>query len=806
MIGLSTSALIHVRSSAIWFSFLAILAGAGRLQAAEPPQTQIGLPDRDITAAAAVTFEVMYTYDFANGAGPQDILLVPEHVTVNGSGTATAAEVTVTTGNLTVAYVTLSGIAGDGSLGISLAAGTARDNLGGMATAAGPSAVCQIDNTPPAGTIYGPFPTVTGGRTKTVTWYFHFDDATTMTGLTVYPEAVTTGSVSIARTSGESSSTLGTFDVAHYVDISGADGGQLAYALPEGFVTDAAGNPSPPVPASAPVSIDFAAPVISDFAATPAVVNGDTSVTITFRSSEPLCTEGMYQSHVYTIYPVTREATLVSVVGDTYTYEYMSGGYDAGDHDVRVEAVDAVQNFSPYDFSSAFHVDPYEPYIHDFAASLYVVPLGGEELLSFDAEDDHFSTAAVTVDGEPAAFVSQSGTRLTYSYIAGPASLEGYRNVQIVASDTVGNTATFTKTWAFMVDRTPPTFDISTMYGPYVSSASGAVIHVSVDEWCQPGSVAMTVGGVSAPLYQNWGNAWDFEYVPSGATPDGPKDVVVTGTDDAGNPGIASKDDLLTVDNTPPASSVSTPDSTVVGPYVSLDFVASDGSGSGLSSTTLMVKYPGSDSFVEEAGNYQVSGTSGVMTVYTFDPGRYAFATVASDNIYNLEEMPPVPDAVVDVNPDPATTMTLNVPVGDCVLVFPLSDDFDLTITLHGVTAPGTLSVLRISPFDTNTAPDHFRNKADLLREALQIVGGGGLLAGGFTADIEWAFDVALGPSGKTVNRVFRFKDGDLVPTVYVNTIGASGKLRVTGVDGFSTWYAGNESAVPVSLSAYALD
>lgn len=798
--------IVRFRSIIVSFAAIAILAGAGRLQAADPPITQIGPPDREITSSNDVTFAVTYTCDFANGAALEEILLDPGYVTVNASGTATAGNVTVTTGNLTVAYVTLSAITGDGTLGISIAAGSARDNLGGLATAAGPSTTCLVDNTPPTGTIYGPFPSVTGGWTKTVSWYFHFDDATAMTGGSVYPEEITTGTVSITGSSGESSSTLGTFDSAYYVDVAGADGGLLAYSLPEGFVVDAAGNLSTPVPESAPLTIDFARPDISDFSVTPTLVNDHTSVTITFRSSEPLCLDGAYASQVHITYPVSREATLVSIVGDTYTYEYLGDSFEYGLHSMRLDVADAVQNARSYDFNDAFFVDSYGPSIENLAASKYEVPLGGEQLLTFNALDDHLSTAVVTVDGEPTTFVSQSGTLLTYSYVVGPASPEGYRNVQVVATDTVDNATTFTQSWVFTVDRTPPSFDISNYYGTYVSSSYGALIYANAGQTLQPGSVTMTVGGTSATLHNDYGSSWEFEYTPSGATPDGPKTIVASGTDSAGNVGSSSRGDLLIVDSTPPVSNVTTPDNTVVGTNVPLSFTASDGSGSGLSSTTLYVKRPGSDQFEVEGGNYQVGGASGVMNAYTPDPGRYEFATVASDNIYNLEGMPSVADVVVTVNPDPATTMTLNVPAGDSVLVFPLSEDYDLTITLHGVTVPGTLSVLRVSPFDTNTAPDHFRNKADLLREMLQIDCGGGLLAGGFTADIEWAFDADLGPSGKTVNRVFRFEDGELAPTVFVDTLGMSGKLRITAVDGFSTWYAGNESAVPVGLSTFQIE
>src|SRR5206468_1667132 len=65
-------------------------------------------------------------------------------ITVNATGTATAS--IGVTGTGTTRTVTLSSIAGNGTLGISLAAGTATDLAGNTAPAAGPSTPFTVDN------------------------------------------------------------------------------------------------------------------------------------------------------------------------------------------------------------------------------------------------------------------------------------------------------------------------------------------------------------------------------------------------------------------------------------------------------------------------------------------------------------------------------------------------------------------------------------------------------------------------------------------------------------------------------------
>ena len=73
--------------------------------------------------------------------------LAAGNITLDATGTASGT-IAVTGSGLTCT-VTISDIAGDGSLGISIAAGTASDLAGNLAPASGPSATFTVDNTGP---------------------------------------------------------------------------------------------------------------------------------------------------------------------------------------------------------------------------------------------------------------------------------------------------------------------------------------------------------------------------------------------------------------------------------------------------------------------------------------------------------------------------------------------------------------------------------------------------------------------------------------------------------------------------------
>src|SRR5439155_24776795 len=106
-----------------------------------PPTISFTGPTPTITDSAFV----IYTVTYSEGT----VTLQASDITVNSTGPAAAALVTVTPVIATTRTVTLSTITGDGTLSISIGAGTAVDAAGNTAAAAGPSATVTVDNTKP---------------------------------------------------------------------------------------------------------------------------------------------------------------------------------------------------------------------------------------------------------------------------------------------------------------------------------------------------------------------------------------------------------------------------------------------------------------------------------------------------------------------------------------------------------------------------------------------------------------------------------------------------------------------------------
>ncbi len=147
------------------------------------PTVSIGNPSATLTKSDPVMFTVTYT-------GADSITLAAANVTLNKTGTAIGAATVAGTGNTRT--VTVSGITGDGTLGIAIAADTARDNAGNSADASLASGTFVVDNTAPVTTaspvdgLYGSAQNVTLATNEEAVIYYTTDGSDPTTSSTVY--------------------------------------------------------------------------------------------------------------------------------------------------------------------------------------------------------------------------------------------------------------------------------------------------------------------------------------------------------------------------------------------------------------------------------------------------------------------------------------------------------------------------------------------------------------------------------------------------------------------------------------------
>ncbi len=102
------------------------------------PTVLIGAPSPGETGAGPVTYPVSY-------AGADQVNLTDDDVTVHKTGTADGVA-TVADGSTASPSIVVANVSGDGTLSVSIAAGTASDEAGNQAPAAGPGAPFAVAN------------------------------------------------------------------------------------------------------------------------------------------------------------------------------------------------------------------------------------------------------------------------------------------------------------------------------------------------------------------------------------------------------------------------------------------------------------------------------------------------------------------------------------------------------------------------------------------------------------------------------------------------------------------------------------
>jgi hypothetical protein len=205
------------------------------------PTISIGVPSAVITKGGPITYTVTYA-----DANFNAITLAAGNVTLNKTGTANGT-VSVSGTGLT-RTITISSITGDGSLGISIVAGTASDLAGNLAPAAGPSATFVADNTLPSVTIDKKGTQADPTSSSPIEFTVVFSELVSdfITGDVTLSSSTTGGTLvgTVTNPSGDQKT--------YNVSVSGMAGeGTVIVYLAAGVAHDAAGNPN-----STPIIID----------------------------------------------------------------------------------------------------------------------------------------------------------------------------------------------------------------------------------------------------------------------------------------------------------------------------------------------------------------------------------------------------------------------------------------------------------------------------------------------------------------------------------------------------------------------
>ena len=241
-----------------------------------PPAITLGEPSAAATRQGPVTFEVSY-------AGAEAITLAAADITLNTTGTATAVLGDPVTTGEGVRSIPLNTIAGDGTLSISIAAGTATDTEGNAAPAAGPSAPVTVDNTEPTLEISAPSASTTS--TGPVDYLVNYAGADTITLTTA--DVLVNGTGTVAATLADVAATSETERTVSFSSIDGD--GTLGISIAAATAADQAGNTAAAVGPSGEVVVDNTPPTATISAPSPLTTkNGPLTFRVTYDGASAI--------------------------------------------------------------------------------------------------------------------------------------------------------------------------------------------------------------------------------------------------------------------------------------------------------------------------------------------------------------------------------------------------------------------------------------------------------------------------------------------------------------------------------------
>jgi len=534
----------------------------------------IGAP----SAAAVSSGPVTYTVTYAD-ANFNTSTLSPSDITLNRTGTATAS--IGVSGSGAARTVTLSNITGDGTLGISIVAGTATDLAGNTAPAA-TSATFTVDNTGPAiSSVSKP----ADGRYKAgqnLDFTATFNEKAMVGGTPAI--ALTIGSTvrNASYVSGSGTSAL----LFRYTVVSGdndTDGITVAPAigLNGGTITDTLGNNASlgfTAPNTSGVLVDATPPTAALTYSPASAAKSGSKVTITATFSEPMAASPPPKIAISAVTGGTALAptnmTMLNATTYTYLYTVQAGNGTANvTMSVGTDLAGNVVTAAPTD-GATFTVDNTAP-TAAITYSASAVKLGGaltitatfNELMAASVLPKLAISAVTGGTALAATAMTNTGDNKTYTYVYTGQAGNGAATVTLSAgTDVAGNLviATPTSGASFTVDNTAPKAAIT--YSPSGVVKAGTTLTLTAtfteamaDVPAPQPQFSVSGGNTASGVPMNRVSATQYtaSYVVGAGS--GTATVALSnGTDVAGNVITAAPTSgaTFTVDNTAPTASI----------------------------------------------------------------------------------------------------------------------------------------------------------------------------------------------------------------------------------------------------------
>ncbi|MCG8454310.1 MAG: hypothetical protein MI717_14150 [Spirochaetales bacterium] len=179
---------------------------------------------------------------------------------------------------------------------------------------------------------------------------------------------------------------------------------------------------------------------------------------------------------------------------------------------------------------------------------------------------DNNTLSSVTIGGGTATLVGGNTYRRTFNL---PATAGSY-DLQVVATDAVGNSVTSTRNLTLVHDTTDPVISTPTYTGSFTTGDS-VVVSVNITDNHTVDSVMIEGGAATNTVGDTWTRT-----ITMPSTPDSTYSVDITAEDESGNTASTSDPQPVTDNDAPTITNISAPSTGTAGSVIRITFEASD--------------------------------------------------------------------------------------------------------------------------------------------------------------------------------------------------------------------------------------
>lgn len=403
-------------------------------------------------------------------------------------------------------------------------------------------------------------------------------------------------------------------------------------------------------------TVDATAPVLSALSDPGTCFNGTDVITYTFDFTNVGCnttftpTATVYNESSDVIETITNINLVIDDL-NTMTFTVANPGV-TGNYTVEVTSQDGLANTSNT-LTGSFSIDVTAPSITNFDASGCYTDSDVINY-SFNASDDGcgtFSPSSFVITTTPAITglnptVNDDGGGAMYGELDLSNAATGTYTVNVVATDSKGNSQTYTYTNEFSVDNDAPV--VSSVVATPTCVADGDEVTLAItatDAGCADfdgTAMEVSVLGQTATYSSTTGNVYYYTFTVPTSTSNGSYMVQVNAADGNGNGAINNFTSVVTVDNSAPtfgAFTVTPPFGTVAeNDVVTISLNIADTGCNGTVAATPSITFTGSNSLNNIASGPTVSGNTYTWT-YTVAAsdvdGTYGVSILAADGLGN---------------------------------------------------------------------------------------------------------------------------------------------------------------------------